>query len=303
SADRRAQRDALAVQRLIVGPGAVTLSENNVKARPVSKTQMTKIKSQLMQPKSANRLIAKLRELPPPEAPLDKPPSATTSAEPKLKASSGSSNIPIHAVCLESPDVDVSSTYFSKLTNQSILSSPTSSLSSLFSSLHIVDLLSAPNFGLGQPGSGEGLLAGAVPTAETVIEGATKLTPQLLALGYATGQAILPSHTGIHPPTDRMSILTYWWGLELCLPPPTLQHLSSAPNIAHQIINFLSALSLMNNGVREILPFVRYISQFVDFEWSAIEKQDKGKGVVCAATWIMPAAMVPRPWDFPDPSP
>jgi hypothetical protein len=50
-------------------------------------------------------------------------------------------------------------------------------------------------------------------------------------------------------------------------------------------MNFLSALSLINNGVREILPFVRYISQFVDFEFSAIKSQDKGQGVVCAATW------------------
>jgi hypothetical protein len=68
-------------------------------------------------------------------------------------------------------------------------------------------------------------------------------------------------------------------------------------------MNFLSALSLMNDGVREILPFIRYISQFIDFEFSAIKAQNRGKGVVCAATWIMPAAMVPRPWDFPDPPP
>ena len=90
------------------------------------------------------------------------------------------------------------------------------------------------------------------------------------------------------------------------------------------MLNFLSALALVNNGVREILPFVRYIAQFVDFEFTSIRGQDQGKGVVCAATWcvafvhytvrdkhetrsdtsfcrIMPAAMVPRPWDFPDP--
>jgi hypothetical protein len=68
-------------------------------------------------------------------------------------------------------------------------------------------------------------------------------------------------------------------------------------------MNCLSALSLMNDGVREILPFIRYISQFIDFEFSAIKAQNRGNGVVCAATWIMPAAMVPRPWDFPEPPP
>jgi len=97
-----------------------------------------------------------------------------------------------------------------------------------------------------------------------------------------------------------MSILTYWWGLELLLPPPTLKYLSEAQSITSTAINFLSALALVNNGVREVLPFVRYIAQFMDFEFDAIKRQDKGRGVVCAATWIMPAAMVPRPWDFPD---
>jgi hypothetical protein len=64
----------------------------------------------------------------------------------------------------------------------------------------------------------------------------------------------------------------------------------------------------VNNGVREILPFIRYIAQFIDFEFNAIKGQDKGDGVVCAATWylffsfkgssvsstsrIMPAALV-----------
>jgi hypothetical protein len=52
-------------------------------------------------------------------------------------------------------------------------------------------------------------------------------------------------------------------------------------------MNFLSALALINNGVREILPFIRYISQYVDFEFNAIRGQDKGKGVVCAATWYV----------------
>ena len=52
-------------------------------------------------------------------------------------------------------------------------------------------------------------------------------------------------------------------------------------------MNFLSAVALVNNGVREILPFIRYIAQFVDFEFAAIKKQDRGNGVVCAATWYV----------------
>jgi hypothetical protein len=50
-------------------------------------------------------------------------------------------------------------------------------------------------------------------------------------------------------------------------------------------MNLLTALSVINSGVREVLPFVRYIAQFVDFEFDNIRNQDKGKGVICAATW------------------
>jgi len=167
--------------------------------------------------------------------------------------------------------------------------------------MHIVNLMTAPNMGLGQPGDGEGMFAGAIPTPQTVIEGIKMITPQLMALGYATGKAIVPDHAGIYPPLDRMSVLTYWWGLEIVLPPPTLKYLSGAESVSGSFINFLTAMAVVNDGIREILPFVRYIAQFMDFEFDAILAQNKGKGVVCAATWIMPAAMVPRPWDFPDP--
>ena len=51
-------------------------------------------------------------------------------------------------------------------------------------------------------------------------------------------------------------------------------------------------MALVNGGVREILPFIRYIAQYIDFEFNSIKAQNKGKGVICAATWIMPAAMV-----------
>jgi len=96
-----------------------------------------------------------------------------------------------------------------------------------------------------------------------------------------------------------MSIITYWWGFELLLPPPSMKFLSHATSISHTMLNYLTAVAVVSNGVREILPFVRYISQYFDFEWNTIQSQDNGNGVVCAATWILPVALVPRPWDFP----
>ena len=96
---------------------------------------------------------------------------------------------------------------------------------------------------------------------------------------------------------------TDWWGLEICLPPPTIDLLEAVECPGSTLLNLLTAISVLNEGVREILPFIRYIAQFVQTEWSMIKRADEGKGVVCTATWLLPVALVPRPWDFPDPPP
>ncbi|KAF8997919.1 hypothetical protein BDQ17DRAFT_1362845 [Cyathus striatus] len=291
--DRKAKKSALIIRSVIVGSGNSVVAVTPAATR----SHMSKVKSQLGQPSSAKRVIDQLRCLP-----------ASDSGESSLQISH-----PIHAVCLEHTEAEADNIHFSKLSydgptiNQlgfpAIISAPIDNLATLFTEMHVVDLISTPMLGLGQPGDGDGILAGSVPTAETVIEGIKQITPELMALGYATGKAIIPDHTGVYPPTDRMSVLTYWWGLELVLPAPTIVYLDNAQSISNAVVNFLSALALINNGVREILPFIRYIAQFVEFEFNTIRKQDKGQGVVCAATWIMPAAMVPRPWDFAPPPP
>jgi len=50
-------------------------------------------------------------------------------------------------------------------------------------------------------------------------------------------------------------------------------------------MNIVTAVGVINEGVREILPFARYIAQYIDFEFNAIKSQDQGKGVICTATW------------------
>ncbi|KAH7914126.1 hypothetical protein BJ138DRAFT_1080162 [Hygrophoropsis aurantiaca] len=301
TSNKRAKESAMIVRTLIVG-NASPASAKVTKA--VSKPQIGRVKSQLLQPKSANKVIAQLRTL-----------SLSEESAKTDSASKSSFQAPIHGVCLDAPDAEIHDRHFCLLLNAdtattissafpSVASASINSLSIMFEGMHLVNLLTSPDMGLGQPGDGEGLLAGAVPTAETVLNGIQQITPQLMALGFATGKAVLPDHTGVFPPIDRISVLTYWWGLEVVLPPSTLSYLDSASSISDAIINFLTALSVINNGVREVLPFVRYIGQFIDFEFDSIKKENKGKGVVCAATWIMPAAMVPRPWDFsPAPPP
>ncbi|TFK75456.1 hypothetical protein BDN72DRAFT_758054 [Pluteus cervinus] len=296
SSKKRAQKAALVLRTVIVGP---TTAKSKV-TPAVASPKLNKIRAELSQPKTANKIIAQLRTLP--------------ASEPSGDDHKGCPEGPIHAVCLAYTDAEEDRLHFSKLADEqeetiagitglpAIASVPLEKLRTMFNDLHIIDLVKEPDLGIGQPGDGKGILAGAVPTAETVIKGFEQITPQLMALGYATGKAIIPNHVGVNPPLDRMSVLTYWWGLELLLPPPTMKYLGTNVSITNTVVNFLTAMALVNDGVREILPFVRYISQFIDFEWDAIKKQDKGQGVVCAATWIMPAAMVPRPWDFPPPA-
>lgn len=102
-----------------------------------------------------------------------------------------------------------------------------------------------------------------------------------------------------------MSLLriTDWWGFEICLPPPTIALLEVAESPGSTLLNLLTAISVLNEGVREILPFIRYIAQFVQAEWCMIKRVDVGKGVVCTATWLLPVALVPHAWNFPDPPP
>lgn len=84
-----------------------------------------------------------------------------------------------------------------------------------------------------------------------------------------------------HLPSNTLLLVA----LYLRLPFIDTFHSQNVQSITGAVMNFLTALSLVNNGVREILPLVRYISQFIDFEFNQIKKQDQGKGVVCAATW------------------
>ncbi|KAG9079081.1 hypothetical protein FS749_008850 [Ceratobasidium sp. UAMH 11750] len=223
--------------------------------------------------------------------------------------------MPIHGCCLDLTDEEAEEKHFSKLTgagpimgnastgaNANIGSADLSSLIPVLKDMRLVNLqtspdmssvnaaslsadLTAPDLGFGQPADKNGPLAGSVPSAGSLVDGMEKVGQTLMSLGFATTAAVLPSHVGIHPPKDRMSVLTYWWGYEVVFPPPTMRYLGNVKSISGALLNFLTAFSLFSNGVREMLPFIRYISQFIDFEWSAIKAQDKGRGVVCAATW------------------
>lgn len=86
---------------------------------------------------------------------------------------------------------------------------------------------------------------------------------------------------------------------QLALPPPVLRDLDHAHLVSTYLLHFLQGFVLAG-GAPELAPFLRAIAAYFDLEWDAIRSQDKGKGVVVAATWLIPVALVPRPWDFGD---
>ncbi|KIJ39932.1 hypothetical protein M422DRAFT_32533 [Sphaerobolus stellatus SS14] len=321
---KEARVAAVALRTLILGPAAnpepTTLTPRG-KAKLKASTKATslasaeKFKSQLYKPKTALAIISHLRTLPLPNGPSFHN-GRTASAE-SLVTHTDLGGAPIHAVCLSCTDEEADQIHFSKLRTghdvgpytsltpsgvSTLATVGTASLESLISvlkDLNVVSLLESPDLGFGQAVTDDsGPLSGSVPSAGTVLDGIEQITKQLMALGFATSNAVLPDHEGIYPPVDRVSVLTYWWGWELVMPEASVKHLAKAKSISNTLINILSALAMFNEGVREILPFVRYISNFVDTEWSMIQAQDQGQGVVCAATWIVPVALVPRAWDF-----
>lgn len=194
--EKRAKKSALQLRAIIIGP---TTSVAPKMTPATAKPQLSRLKSQLMQPKTANKLIAQLRALP-------------ASGQPSIDHTC---QRPIHAVCLAHTDAEEDQLHFAKLRPAEgidipgVISASLDSLTDMFNDMRVIDLVTSPDFGLGQPGDGTGILAGAVPTAETVLQGVKQITPQLMALGYATGKIISPDHSGKQPGIGNTAHLSY----------------------------------------------------------------------------------------------
>ena len=186
--DKRAHESALVVRDLIVGPfaapSAAPPKSSKIAAAAVPRQQkVQKVKAQLLQPKSAKKVIAELRNLPSSDVPVVVGKTAT--GEDVKKVPSG----PIQAVCLPFTEAEAQEKRFAKLdkvpvtapsakvaaktTDRSldlstiptraydgITSVTTSSyekLREMVADLDVVSLLTVPDLGLGQPvGSGCG---------------------------------------------------------------------------------------------------------------------------------------------------
>ena len=199
--DQRARESALLIRLLIVGPSETTSPQLTIAN---AKPRLENVKVQLAKPETANKLIAQLRALP--------ISNVVAEGKEENKDSRISMGTPIRAVSLEHPDAEQHSLHFASLAQDTkiqtqkssfpllniaaISSAPLEKLSAMFHEMNIVDLMQPFDFGLGRPGSEKGILAGALPTAEIVQDGVKMITPQLMSLGYATGQALYPDHKG-----------------------------------------------------------------------------------------------------------
>lgn len=215
--EKQAQESALLLRELIVGPSSNP--PNKLKSKARSSAEVEKVKAQLARPKTAGKVIAQLRQL----SSSDEPVVVGKGANGETLT--GLPKGPIHAVCLPYTDAEAQDRHFARLATDkpapgdaqegatrsvsvhlhtqsteaeicSVANASITSLQMVFSEVNLVSLVTTPDLGLGGPPDGPGILSGALPSAQAIIQGVEQITPQLMALGYATGKAVMPDHAG-----------------------------------------------------------------------------------------------------------
>ncbi|KAF9559256.1 hypothetical protein EC968_006666 [Mortierella alpina] len=101
------------------------------------------------------------------------------------------------------------------------------------------------------------------------------------------------------PPIDVITASSFWWGFEIYVPHQCMAKLSRATNTSQIFFGFLGGALSGVPGLAALVPLSKIISAYVGLQWALIQAQDLGKGVILAATWVLPVALAPRPWDFP----
>jgi hypothetical protein len=119
------------------------------------------------------------------------------------------------------------------------------------------------------------------------------------------------------PSTTELSILATWWGYRLYLPPPVMAKLNGtsikasarAVMLTTALKWSLDKIPLMMIPVqfrpaikmlKTLTPVVGYVGVFIAWSWDRVKSLDKGNGVVLTATWLLPVALLPLPWDAGD---
>jgi hypothetical protein len=164
-------------------------------------SSLNELKAGLLDPSFSKQIISQLHALPISES---EPRAATSDSSPTAATA------PIHAICLDYTDGEANEKWFSKLPHSSVSESEartstapsvaqadSKSLESFFKQIQIVNIVKAPDFGIGRPVSDKGMFSGSIPTARTLSDGLSKGTEQLMTLGFASTAAVWPNHAGM----------------------------------------------------------------------------------------------------------
>jgi len=239
--------DTAASVKNILSGDLSSVSGPKVRASKLVSSQ-TKIAPQLLHDEKANKIISEIRQLSPlvqPEHTIILTSSSNTQlssislhAPPRPPA--------VHGVCLEETDEEADAQAFSKLapTAALVASTPPPSavppkstvspsiytLADVLARLKLVNFLQIdPTKPITPPAASkveppiklmdnEATLMGALPSPAVVANGVNDLATQLIALGLGDPKlmlattpdlnGLLPDHSGVYPPTDRMSVIT-----------------------------------------------------------------------------------------------
>ncbi|TRM61553.1 hypothetical protein BD626DRAFT_79591 [Schizophyllum amplum] len=116
------------------------------------------------------------------------------------------------------------------------------------------------------------------------------------------------------PSAEKLSVEALWWGYRIYLPPPVMQVLDdSRIAAAKKGAMVAAALKWVLDHIptaifpppirpammmlKRLTPYLSYVGVFVAWSWSAITARDNGNGVVLTATWLLPVALIPSPWE------
>ncbi|KAF8955073.1 hypothetical protein BGZ46_002743 [Entomortierella lignicola] len=96
---------------------------------------------------------------------------------------------------------------------------------------------------------------------------------------------------------NMIRVNTFWWGYEIYVPHNCMTTIEQVSNTSQIFFKILSSAISGVPGLSALVPIAKIISAWVSYQWTVIKAEDRGKGVVISAIWILPVALASRSWD------
>ncbi|KAG0024478.1 hypothetical protein BGZ80_002429 [Entomortierella chlamydospora] len=101
------------------------------------------------------------------------------------------------------------------------------------------------------------------------------------------------------PSASMISACTFWWGYEIYIPHKSIATIEHVTNTSQVFFNILSNAISGVPGLAALVPIAKIIAAWVGYQWTVIKSENRGKGVIISAIWILPVALASRAWDLP----